>query len=77
MSDLEKRITDLEYMVAHIPEDLDARFAGVSMKFAEMREILALHTTRFTKLEARLMKLETRLDTMDRKLDQIIGKLGA
>jgi ribosomal protein S4 len=63
MATLEKRIADLEYVVGHLPEDLDARF-----KLAAIREVLALHTTRFT-------TLERRLDTIEGKLDQIIGKL--
>lgn len=41
---------DLEHIIAHLPEDLDARFAGVDTKLAGIREVLALHTTRFTTL---------------------------
>jgi chromosome segregation ATPase len=77
---LEKRVTDLEQMLAHIPEDLDARFAGVDVKLAEIREVLALHTTRFTKLEARLndleRKVETGLNELDRKVKEVDRKVG-
>ena len=76
---LEKRVTDLEQMLAHIPEDLDARFAGVDVKLAEIREVLALHTTRFTKLEARLndldRKVEAGLNGLDRKVDNLDHKV--
>ena len=48
---LEKRVQDLEQILAHLPEDLDARFAGVDVELAGLREVLALHATRFTKLE--------------------------
>jgi hypothetical protein len=51
---MEKRIADLEVLIAHLPEDLDARFAGVDTKLAAIREVLALHTTRFTTIEGKL-----------------------
>ena len=76
---LEKRVTDLEQMLAHIPEDLDARFAGVDVKLAEIREVLALHTTRFTKLEARLndleRKVEAGLNDLGRKVEAVDRKV--
>lgn len=65
---IEKRVADLEYILAHLPEDLDARFAGTTARIAELREVLALHTTRFT-------KLESRLNAMDAKLDLILHRL--
>ena len=73
---LEKRVEELEQVLAHLPEDLDARFAGVDVKLAELREVLALHTTRFTKLERRLDELERRLEGQDRKLETLDRKLG-
>ncbi|MFN3624426.1 MAG: hypothetical protein ACK4TP_10225 [Hyphomicrobium sp.] len=51
MATIEKRVQDLEYIIAHLPEDLDARFAGVDYKLAGIREVQALHTTRFTTIE--------------------------
>ena len=45
-----------------MPEDLDARFAGVDTKLTQIREVQAVHTTRFSALE--------------RKLDEILRKLG-
>ncbi|MCZ7594422.1 MAG: hypothetical protein M5U16_05480 [Hyphomicrobium sp.] len=45
---------DIEHIIAHLPEDLDARFAGVDHKLAGIREVLALHTTRFTTLERKV-----------------------
>jgi len=79
---LEKRVSDLEHMLGHIPEDLDARFAGVDVKLAAIREVQALHTTRFTKLETRFNdlerkvdKLEPRFNDLERKVDKIDGKL--
>ena len=65
---LENRVSDLEQMLANIPEDLDARFAGVDVKLAELREVLALHTTRFTKLETRLSAIDGKLDLILRRL---------
>jgi hypothetical protein len=51
---LEKRVADIEQVLAHLPEDLDARFAGVDTKLAQIREVQALHTTRFSTLEQKL-----------------------
>ena len=59
---IEERVSDLEQILAHLPEDLDARFAGVDTKLAQIREVQALHTTRFS--------------TLERKLDEILRKLG-
>lgn len=70
---VEKRIADLEYMLAHVPEDLDARFAGLDVRFADLRELILLQSNRFTKLEARfneaVAKLTLRIDELARKVD--------
>ena len=81
MATLEKRVTDLEYVIGHLPEDLDARFAGVDVKLAAIREVQALHTMRFTTLEQRIdaleLLVEQRLGTMDGRLGAMNGRLGA
>jgi chromosome segregation ATPase len=59
---IEQRLRDVEYMLAHVPEDLDARFAGVDVKLAELRELILLQNSRFTKIEARLNDLARKLD---------------
>ncbi len=65
-------------MLAH-PEDLDARFAGTHTKLADLREVLALHTTRFTRLETRLTELAGALirhvTSVDEKLEEILSRL--
>ena len=53
----EKRLQDLERFLAHMPEDLDARFATIDVRLVAMREVLALYNTRFSRLEARLEAL--------------------
>ena len=80
MSDtLEQRVSDLEHIIAHLPEDLDARFAGVEVKLAQIRETQLLHTQRFTTLETKfagkLSAMDNRLNAMDRKLDAILASL--
>jgi chromosome segregation ATPase len=50
-------------MLAHVRESLDARFAGVDVKLAELRELILLRNGRFTKIEARLNDLARELDT--------------
>ena len=57
MVTLKKRVEDVEYIIAHLPEDLNARFAGVDVKLAHIREAQALHTTRFSALDARVDQL--------------------
>ncbi len=59
---LEKRMTDIEYIIAHLPDDLNARFAGVDVKIATIRETQLLHTQRFSTLERKIDALEIRMD---------------
>ena len=40
----------------------------MDVKLAELREVLALHTTRFTKLEARLNDLDRKIDGLTRDI---------
>lgn len=54
MATLERRIEDLEYIIAHLPEDLNARFAGVDVKLAAVRETQALHTQRLSGIERKI-----------------------
>ena len=76
---IEKRVGDLEYIIAHLPEDLDARFTGVHTKLAELREVQALHTQRFTTLERRsderFTALERGLAALDRKMDEGLARV--
>jgi chromosome segregation ATPase len=74
---LEKRVEYREQILAHLPEDLDARFAGVDVKLAGLREVLALHTTRFTKLETRFNDLERKVDSLERKVDGLTRDIRA
>lgn len=64
MATLEKRVEHLEYIVAHLPEDLNARFAGVDVKLATIREAQTLHTQRFTTLDAKVNSLAIDLGTV-------------
>ena len=83
---IDKRVSDIEQVLAHLPEDLDARFAGVDVKLAAIREVQALHTTRFSKIEARFTELERKIDArfnevdakfaeVNYKLEQILNRL--
>jgi hypothetical protein len=65
---IEKRVDDLEHVLAHLPEDLDARFAGVDTKLAAIREVQALHTTRFTTLEQKLNQVASAVAEILRNL---------
>lgn len=72
---LEKRMSDVEYMIAHLPEDLNARFAGVDVKFAAIRETQALHTQRFTTIERKIDVIETRLDGLEIRMDGLESRM--
>lgn len=74
---LVKRVQDLEYIIAHLPEDLDARFAGVKLRFAEVRETQALHTTRFSTIERRIDGLEGKFEGLETRVGEMQGELSA
>jgi hypothetical protein len=75
MATLEKRVQDLEYIIAHLPDDLNARFAGVDVKLATIRETQALHTIRFTTIEAKINGLDHKVDGLEHKVDGLAGQL--
>lgn len=79
MADLQERVNDIEEILAHLPEDLDARFAGVDTKLASIREVQALHTTRFSTLERRFSdrfdRLESRMDRLESRMDRLEARL--
>ena len=78
---IEQRLRDVEHMLAHVPEDLDARFAGVDVKLAELRELILLQNSRFTKIEARLndlaRKFEAHAANVDAKFAAVDAKFAA
>lgn len=75
MATLEKRVEDLEYIIAHLPDDLNARFAGVDVKLAVIREAQTLHSQRFTTLELKVDGLERKVDGIERKVDGLERKV--
>jgi chromosome segregation ATPase len=75
MATLEKRVEDLEYIIAHLPDDLDARFAGVDVKLATIREAQTLHTQRFSTLELKVDGLERKVAGVERKVDGLEHKV--
>ena len=72
---LEKRMTDIEYIIAHLPDDLNARFAGVDVKIATIRETQLLHTQRFSTLERKIDALEIRMDGLEGRMDRLGAKV--
>jgi chromosome segregation ATPase len=68
---LEKRMTDIEYIIAHLPDDLNARFAGVDVKIATIRETQLLHTQRFSTLERKIDALEVRMDGLESRMERL------
>jgi hypothetical protein len=58
---IEKRVQDVEQVIAHLPEDLDARFAGVHARLGEVRDAVSAQTR----------TLETRLGVMDTRIGAV------
>ncbi|MFN0219781.1 MAG: hypothetical protein ACKVP4_13315 [Hyphomicrobium sp.] len=75
MATLEKRVEDLEYIIAHLPDDLNARFAGVDVKLATIREAQALHTTRFTTIELKVDGVERKVDALAAQMTEVLNRL--
>lgn len=73
---LEKRMNDIEYIIAHLPDDLNARFAGVDVKIATIRETQLLHTQRFSTLERKIEGLDQRLDALDGLMGGLDSRMG-
>lgn len=75
MTDLQERVNDIEEILAHLPEDLDARFAGVDTKLASIREVQALHTTRFSTLERKIEAVTVRVDRFEARMDRLEARM--
>lgn len=72
---LEHRMTDIEYIIAHLPDDLNARFAGVDVKMATIRETQLLHTQRFSTIERKIDSLESRMDGLDSRMEGLESRM--
>jgi hypothetical protein len=72
---LEKRMTDVAYIIAHLPDDLNARFAGVNVNFAAIRETQLLHTQRFSKIERKIDLLGERVDGLESRMARTGAKI--
>lgn len=66
---LENRMTDVEGIIANLPDDLDARFAGMDEKFAAVRETQLLHTQRSSTTRFQIDLLQTRIDSLGDRQD--------
>ena len=77
MADLKERVDDIEEILAHLPEDLDARFAGVDTKLASIREVQALHTTRFSTLERKVEAVSARMDRLESRMDRLETRMSS
>jgi len=68
-------MTDLEYIIAHLPDDLNARFAGVDVKMATIRETQLLHTQRFSTIERKIDGLESRMDGLENRMGRLENRM--
>lgn len=63
---LEKRVDDIEQVLAHLPQDLDARFAGADARAG----------SRFDRLGIRVGAVQARVQDVERTLSDQIAALG-
>lgn len=63
---LEKRVADIEQVLAHLPQDLDARFAGADARAG----------SRFDRLSVRIGAVQARVQDVERTLSDQIAALG-
>jgi hypothetical protein len=75
MATIDQRVADLEHLLAHLPEDLDARFAGVHTKLAELREAAAVQTHRLGLMEGRMSLMESRLAGVEKSVADVVRLL--
>jgi hypothetical protein len=66
---LQRHVADPKYLRRYISEYLDARFASIDAKLAELRALLLLQNCHFTRLEASLDGFATRLEAPSNELD--------
>jgi len=75
---IEKRVFDIEQMLAHLPKDLDARFAGADARAGARFDRLSV---RLQALEARVqenaMSAATQIAALDAKFDARVAELDA
>jgi len=69
---LEKRVQDLEYLLAHLPQDLDARFAGADAKAGARSDQMSI---RLQTIELRVRQVEQAVASNGAKLDEILQRL--
>ena len=58
------------FLPARAARHTDARFAGVDTKLAAIREVQALHTTRFTTIEQKLNQIAAAVAEILRRLTE-------
>jgi hypothetical protein len=75
---LEERVSDIEEILAHLPKDLDARFAGADARAGARFDRLSI---RLQALEARVqenaMSAATQIAAVDAKIDANVATLDA
>lgn len=73
---LENRMTNVEGIIANLPDDLDARFAGMDEKVTAVRETQLLHTQRSSTTRFQNDLLQTRIDRLEGRQDGLEAHRG-
>ncbi len=74
---LVNRMTDVEGIIANLPDDLDTRIAGMDKKFAAVRETALLRTQRSSTTRFQIDLLQTRIDSLGGRLEMNFGAFDA
>jgi ABC-type transporter Mla subunit MlaD len=87
---LEKRLSDLEQILSHLPDDLDARLAGADARAgarfdrlniqlqalkAQVQQGQTTTATQIAAIDSRLTRIEAQVAAMDAKLDDVLSRL--
>lgn len=70
MPTIEKRVEDLEFVIAHLTENLYSRFVAVNRKLAEVQETLAVHPARFSEIDDELSGIRGQIDGLAKLMEE-------
>ncbi len=87
---IEKRVSDLEQILAHLPEDLDARLAGADARAgarfdrlniqlqalkAEVQQGQRATATQIAAIDSRMTRIEAQVAAIDSRMTRMEAKL--
>ncbi|KAB2918485.1 MAG: hypothetical protein F9K29_07920 [Hyphomicrobiaceae bacterium] len=81
---IEKRVADLEQILAHLPQDLDARFAGADARAGarfdrlnvQLQALKAEVQQGQVATAGQIAALDRRIEGIESKIDELLARLG-